>query len=264
MKSKKDDIKFSEEVEIEDDFELLELMLADTKTQSLLYNPGPYWAYKVKNAAKEIKRCGLSDFRGMTNQIGQSFADNLAIDIRNSINYSIKGKLLKLTTKIFPMNKIFSMQVKLTKDYADMNIFYTQELLQMKEKTRELINKYSIPYSLLGNCVYKAKIDDNDISIHYINILEQHDNISEQVNFNNAKSIFEIGPGFGINIHLLLENYKNIKKVLYLDIPPNLYVGTQYLKAFYKKSVSDYRDLKDLNPCLLRLSRLFCSKSSFS
>ncbi|KKL50990.1 hypothetical protein LCGC14_2299960, partial [marine sediment metagenome] len=53
------------------------------------------------------------------------------------------------------------------------------------------------------------------------------------------------GGGFGANIHLLLENYKNIRKVLYLDIPPNLYVGTQYLKAFYGDAVVDFRSLRN-------------------
>jgi len=57
----------------------------------------------------------------------------------------------------------------------------------------------------------------------------------------------KLGGGFGANIHLLLENYKNIRKVLYLDIPPNLYVGTQYLKAFYGKAVFDYKALAHLD-----------------
>ena len=60
-----------------------------------------------------------------------------------------------------------------------------------------------------------------------------------------ARTVFEIGGGFGTNIHLLLENYPNIRKVVYLDIPPNLYVGTQYLKAFYGEAVFDYRNLKN-------------------
>ena len=45
----------------------------------------------------------------------------------------------------------------------------------------------------------------------------------------------------------MLENYKNIRKVLYLDIPPNLYVGTQYLKAFYGTAVLGYRSTKHLD-----------------
>jgi hypothetical protein len=33
---------------------------------------------------------------------------------------------------------------------------------------------------------------------------------------------------------------------VYLDITPNLYVGTQYLKAFYGDAVTDYRQTRDL------------------
>ena len=99
----------------------------------------------------------------------------------------------------------------------------------------------------MGKCLTKAKIDGQDLSVHYLTLLEQQDNIASRIKFSEAKSIFEIGGGFGANIHLLLENYKNIRKVLYLDIPPNLYVGTQYLKAFYGTAVFDYRTLKHLD-----------------
>jgi len=50
----------------------------------------------------------------------------------------------------------------------------------------------------------------------------------------------EIGGGFGANIHSLIENYENIRKFLYVHIHPNIYIGTQYLKAFYGTSVKDY------------------------
>ena len=73
--------------------------------------------------------------------------------------------------------------------------------------------------------------------------------------------MFEIGGGFGANIHLLLQNYKNIRKILYLDISPNLYVGTQYLKAFYSTAVFDYRGLKHLDSIKFSLDdriQIFC------
>ena len=35
-----------------------------------------------------------------------------------------------------------------------------------------------------------------------------------------------------------------MKKYLYLDIPPILYVGTQYLKHFYENEVIDYRQTR--------------------
>jgi putative sugar O-methyltransferase len=56
----------------------------------------------------------------------------------------------------------------------------------------------------------------------------------------------KLGGGFGINAHLLIENYPNIRKIIYLDIPPNLYVGTQYLKSFYGKCVKTYSETSKL------------------
>ena len=233
-------------IELKDDLELLDIMLIDSKSQPHLYHPGPYWATKAKNAANEIKRCGIADFRGSANLIGLSYADNLYIDIRNAYNHGLRRLPLWLT-KTYPLSKIYESQVRWTESYANENIIYAQEILNIKENTRVLLKKYTVPYSLLGKCLRKAEIDGHDYSIHYLNLLEQHDNIASRIKFNDAYSIFEIGGGFGTSIHLLLENYKNIRKVLYLDIPPNLYVGTQYLKAFYGTAVFDYRALKHLD-----------------
>lgn len=230
-------------IKLEDDFELLDIMLTDSKSQPPLYHPGPYWANKAKNSANEIKRCGIADFRGSANSIGLSYADNLNIDVRTAHNHGLR-RLALLLTKIYPLSKLFESQVQWTKSFANESIIYAQEMLNLKERNRQILNKYSVPPSLLGNCLRKAKIDGQDYSIHYLSLLEQHDNIASHIDFNKARSIFEIGGGFGVNVHLLLENYKNIRKVLYLDIPPNLYVGTQYLKAFYGNAVSDYRALR--------------------
>lgn len=233
-------------IELKDDIELLDMMLTDSKSQPPLYHPGPYWAATAKNAANEIKRCGIADFRGSTNLIGLSYADNLYLDIRDGYNHGLR-RIARWITKTYPLSRIYESQVRWTEAYANENISYAQEILNMNEKTRNLLEKYTLPYSLLGKCLRKVKIDGHDYSIRYLDLLEQHDNIASRIKFSGACSVFEIGGGFGTNIHLLLENYKNIRKVLYLDIPPNLYVGTQYLKAFYGDSVFNYRDLKDFD-----------------
>ena len=250
MNIQKDNARMIEEdknIKLKDDFELLDIMLADSKNQPPLYQAGPYWISMAENAASEIKRCGIADFRNSTNHIGLSFSDSLNIDVRNGYTQGWKRRLVRRLTEIFPLSKIFDSQVKWTEVYANQNIIYIQEILNLNERTRNLLEKYIVPYSLLGKCLRKAVIDGNYYSTHYLAILEKHDNLASYINFNEASSIFEIGGGFGANVHLLLENYKNIKKVLYLDIPPNLYTGTQYLKAFYGKAVYDYRSLKHLD-----------------
>ncbi len=235
--------EMDQNVELKDDFELLNLMLTDSKSQSPVYRPGPYWATKAKNAANEIRRCGISEFRGSSNLIGLSYADNLHVDVRNAYNHGLRRLALWLT-KTYPLSRIYDSQVRWTESYAAASITYAQELLNSKGQTRDLLKKYTVPYSLLGKCLRKVAIDGRDYSIHYLDLLEQHDNIASRIRFRDAYSIFEIGGGFGANIHLLLENYKNLRKVLYLDIPPNLYVGTQYLKAFYGTAVVDYEVLR--------------------
>lgn len=235
----------NQSIELNDDLELLEMMLADSKSQLSLYQPGPYWATKARNAANEIKRCGLADFRGSTNLIGLSYADNLNLDIRNTYNHGLR-RFIRWLTMTYPLRRVYDSQVRWTKSLANQSITYAQEVLNIKERSsgRNLLKKYIMPYSLVGNCLQKVVIAGHEYSIHYLNLLEQHDNVALRVRFNNLHAVFEIGGGFGTNIHLLLENYKNIRKVLYLDIPPNLYVGTQYLRAFYGTAVIDYRALK--------------------
>jgi len=243
--SKNNSIIDDQKIELKDDIYLLDLMLADSKGQNLLYLPGPYWANKSRNIRNEIKRCGIVDFRGSRNFIGRSYADNFYIDIRNSYNYGMR-RLFRLLTQIYPFSKIFESQIELTESYVHTNINYVQQILNLKRRVKDLLEKYKLPYSLLGNCLSKVMIDGKEYSIRYIELLDQHDHIASWIDFKKAHSVFEIGGGFGVNAHLLLENYNNIRKILYLDIPPNLYVGTQYLKALYGDAVRDYRLTKNL------------------
>ena len=71
--------------------------------------------------------------------------------------------------------------------------------------------------------------------------------LSKSFKFENITSFFEIGGGFGTNIHFLITNFPNIKKILYLDAVPNIYVGTEYLRHHYKDKVKDYLVLRNLD-----------------
>ena len=114
--------------EIQDDFLLLKLMIDDSRYQSSLYCPGPYWSTKIKNSMSEIKRCGIKDFRGSSNLIGVSYADNLVIDVRDAFNFGF-GKIIRWMTKLYPFGIIYDAQVKQTQNYAAESIRLSQEIL---------------------------------------------------------------------------------------------------------------------------------------
>jgi putative sugar O-methyltransferase len=61
-----------------------------------------------------------------------------------------------------------------------------------------------------------------------------------------GRVLFEIGGGFGASVHILLQNYPDLKKVLYLDIAPNLYLGTEYFRALYPSSIRHYMETNSI------------------
>ena len=195
---------------IQNDIDLLNQMMVDYDQQSGIHQAGPYWKARCDANVHDIKRLGISDFRGKSSAIGWGFTDNV---------FHESGPL-------------DGRHATILKD----------------PRTSSLIERYRIPETLIGGCLNFVEIEGRKISAHYLNLLAQHDQIAHIAGYSSASSLFEIGGGFGVNTHLVLENYPNIRKVLYLDVPPALYIGTQYLKALYGDHVKDYRAARSHSP----------------
>ena len=215
-------------------------MTADQTSAALQYRAGPYWEKKSQRAAKDIIRYGLDGFRGPDSEIATSFADSSLIDRRFTYN-SGGRKLIANILGMYPLSSIFNSQVALTQYYFDKSVLARSMFANHSEEIKHLLTDFSIPdHSNKGGSKDFSQINGNSISNHYIDLLHQHKLLSQHIDFTQANSFFEIGGGFGVNIHLLITNYPNIKKFIYLDIPPNLHVGIQYLKSFFGDSVCNY------------------------
>ena len=224
---------------------LNELIKDEKKFDRALYSSGPYWNYKNTRAILEIKKKGLNDFRGITAGIGTSFADNQVLDVRNEFN--IKGRIIGKLFSLPLLNIIFNSQVKTTKNYLDLYLKNKAIIYKKDENVLNLINKFKFDNSTNFGCVSLFKHNNKDYSCHYLEMADRINKLSQLFNFNNITSFFEIGGGFGANIHFLITNFPNIKKIIYLDAVPNIYVGTEYLRSFYKEKVKDYNELKKLD-----------------
>lgn len=232
---------------IPSDYGLLRTMVGDSKMVPAIYRPGSYWQAKTEIATREIEQFGLEDFRGSTNSIGTSYADNALIDIRGHYNYGLRLPLSFLLRKVFPFSRIFDSQVNLTKCHFQNAVGFKNIIANDSARVKELLDKFRVPSdSTRGGCLDYCEIKGEKISNHYLELLHTHDVLSKHIDFQSARSFFEIGGGFGVNVHILIENYNNIRKFIYLDIPPNLYVGTQYLKSFYGESVIAYSETRKL------------------
>ena len=224
---------------------LNELIKDEKKIDKILYSSGPYWNYKNSKAVIEIKKKGLSDFRGINAGIGTSFADNLILDIRNEFN--IKGRTIGKIFSLPLLNIIFNGQLNTTKNYIDYFIRNQAIVYQNNQNVQNLIKKFKFENTMDFGCVQSFEYLKKNYSCHYLKMAHRINELSKSFDFKNIKSFFEIGGGFGANIHFLITNFPNIKKILYLDVVPNIYVGTEYLRHHYKEKVKDYLELKNFN-----------------
>jgi putative sugar O-methyltransferase len=222
-----------------------ELIRDEKKFDKALYSSGPYWIYKNKRAVSEIKKKGLKDFRGLTSGIGTSFADNLTLDIRNELG--IKGRIIGKIFSLPILNKIFNSQLNLTQNYLNSFIKNQSIVYQMNKNVQNLINSYKFENIIDFGCIQTFEYLNKIYSCSYLGMADRVDKLSKSFDFKVTKNFFEIGGGYGANIHFLITNFSNIKKILYLDTVPNIFVGTSYLKHYFKEKVKDYIELKNLN-----------------
>ena len=222
-----------------------ELIKDEKKNNKSLYSSGPYWDYKNLRAILEIRKKGIQDFRGLTAGIGTSFSDNEVLDVRNE--YNIKGRIVGKIFSLPLLNIIFNSQLKLTKSYINSYLLNKSLVYENDKNVHDLLKKYKFENTTEFGCISSFKYLNKKYSCHYLEMADRISKLSKQFNFNDISSLFEIGGGFGANIHFLITNFPNIKKILYLDVVPNIYVGTQYLRRFYKDNIKDYSDLKNLD-----------------
>ena len=222
-----------------------ELIRDEKKNNKSLYSSGPYWDYKNSRAILEIQKKGIQDFRGLTAGIGTSFSDNEVLDVRNE--YNIKGRIVGKIFSLPILNIIFNSQLKLTKSYIHSYLLNKSLVYENDRNVHDLLKKYKFENTTEFGCISSFKYLNKKYSCHYLEMADRISKLSKEFNFNDISSLFEIGGGFGANIHFLITNFPNIKKILYLDVVPNIYVGTEYLRRFYKDNIKDYSDLKNLD-----------------
>jgi putative sugar O-methyltransferase len=227
-------------VNIEDDKVLLQKMIDTQKKVPLIYQPGPYWLQKAKRSHNELLSKGIKNFRSMDNNATQSYGDALLLDATQQYN-EVKGVLARIAKKLFPFNKFILAQKQLTRAYIEELIRAESSALNSSERVRYLVEKYKMSEGqLLGEVDRKSIVYGVMRSHHFIHMLDLFDRMTETITIVDGSTYMEIGGGFGVNVFLMVPNFPQVKKYIYVDIAPNLYVGTQFLKANFGKSVKDF------------------------
>lgn len=251
---------------MQDDTALLKRMMTDVERQPELHQFAPYWRPYSNRILKYLKRDGLASFRS-NNGVGKGFSDVLNIDpffSKHETNRNMaRAWMARFLSKLFPVNILVTNPFKALADaYIARFLFKQSQYLALRHEDvlSRFVARYPNVDTLVGNPAITFHFKDKKIGMTYLHsILTQA--FLEQRCADRVSSMMEIGGGFGANVHLLVETLPNLRKVIYLDIPPNLYIGTLYLKHFYGEAVVDYARCEEL--CEIRFAsdnslEIFC------
>jgi putative sugar O-methyltransferase len=222
---------------------LLRMMLDDETGQNGLYRPGPYWQGYQRRVLDAIERNGIERFRADA-AVGKGYADILTHDasdlwlsaggIRDRIKRALRAA--PLLHKMFDDYQLLN-ESHLGKFLSVRSLYYQERYGDwLTEAERET----PLPDSRHGGCESVIEINGKTHAAKYVELLMQICNFSDQVDFSRPRTAFEIGGGFGALSHLLLSRFHNIRKLVYLDIPPMIYIGTEYLRHHFGDAVIDY------------------------
>lgn len=226
------------QVQLMNDHRLLhEIMKKAKLTDSTdsTYSPGPYWSGKAQNAVDELKLNGLRDFRGYLNGTATSFADNPRVDVRNDLAFRSLGKPLKRILKtIQPLKNIFDSSSNIARGHFEQGLEYKNLNRSQNVNVIKILDEFRSLDTLVGSPVdvYQTQ-DGTRFSNHYLDIIQTQLNFGDEDYLKRASTFMEIGGGFGANVHVLVKRFENIRKIVYLDISPNLYVAIQYLRHHF-------------------------------
>tara|TARA_B110001452_G_scaffold140046_1_gene116382 strand:+ start:5147 stop:6157 length:1011 start_codon:yes stop_codon:yes gene_type:complete len=209
-----------------------------------------YWNRRTNKILNELEKKGLNNFRGYNSGIGIGFADHRNLDIRN-----VLGRKEKLISQIFNFKifkPIYSKQLKLTKYYSDSALIFKRFFFENSKISKNLLEKYNFDNTCNHGVLDKITYKNNEVAMLYLLMANRIDFINTKVNLNSIKSFCEIGSGFGANIHFILSNFKNIKKIICIDIFPTIFILTEYLQSIYGDRVKDYTYFKDKNEIIFK------------
>ncbi len=235
---------------IKNNHKLLNQLINDQKAQKGIYRPGPYWDEYSSRIVKALKKQGLESFRSNA-RIGKGFSDSLVfepIDLSNLV--SIKSRVYEILVSNYFVSRYFLLPYRSRiKSISDQKVMYMNKYynLEIGAWYKDFKKQNNLPNPSLENPTDVIDLCGDSIGRTYLNSYIRIYNYSYSVDFKVKNSLLEIGGGFGANVHTLIRLYPNIKKVVYLDIPPMIYIANQYLESIYKGAVLDYSDTRNSN-----------------
>lgn len=245
------------DLQVDDDLELLDLMLADMANASDLYKPTNYWSNFIYDYLPKLRNNGLKDFRRSDNLALARFItrDNIPQGativlsenrwLYNQFSIKIPGwaRLLEAASRFLTNKLHIHLGYELAPESLWRLSFAYSILAASKTNARSLMD---VQPSLYGNPEAVFEHEGKKYPFSFLKYYMHYVYCSRFVDFGKLKRVVELGSGGGQQAEVLKKYHPDLT-ILLFDIPPQGYVCEQYLKKSFPGQVESYRSTREIS-----------------
>ena len=243
--------------QVADDPALLELMLDDLRIAPRTYQPGNYWANYERLLVPELRRVGLRDFRRRRQSVVNSFGAADFTPLSAALNLHptqrdadprtrLKRLLLATAERVSPASRALGA---LSGAYVGASLQGVRRLVYEYAtwygRTNGAKPPSSFSASTAGNPEDVFTFDGQTYTTSMLQYYMQYAYCCQFMDFDAIGTVMELGGGIGKQVEVIRKLHPHLSFFLF-DIPPQLYVCEQYLRAVFPDSVVSYRQTRDM------------------
>lgn len=231
--------------QVEDRRELLIAMLADSRQVDPLWRPTAYWEPYCARMERELVRAGLRNFR-TNHRLLKGFAFG-GVPVPTLPRAAWKSAVWRMAEAAPVVSPIVAEYRRLVA--AEHRQLTKSLILHARHVLDELARSFpeiTPPKGIEAGGAEDAFVwRDRVCTAHWVAYLCRVADFYAVVPAERVRAILEIGPGLGLSTLAHLALNPHLALVVNCDIPPVLYVSTQYLRAIEGVRVVDYLDWRD-------------------
>jgi putative sugar O-methyltransferase len=239
---------------------LLDLMLADLAKAPPVFQPTNYWRRYCQQIVKELRKDGLHDFRRRRGTYMASMGatdpgptHRVLLDNRrfnNMRTQRIPGALRILKTLDSLLTDVLgdrvlhaTMLYGMTARDVERRAIEKADACARRGKARPLA---AFEASLVGSPEYVFSVEGKPITMTLIDYYLRYAYCSRFIDFEDLRVFVELGSGSGRQAEIIAKLHPRIAYFCF-DLPPQLYVAEQYLKAVFGRRVVSYEDCRNMS-----------------
>ena len=232
---------------LQDDPDLLEAMLEDMRRAHPLYQPTQYWQYYFDPTVAYLKKHGLNKFRSESGGILSTFGATDLHPLRTCANAYAHLEEDKLR-----LHQFLDV-LEVAAQFPDLNILPFDLSLNDLDMTAYRISALQgkacgaqplemAEASLVGDPEYYFTVEGRTYTHSFLFYYWRYCYCCLFCDFNKIDTIVELGPGAGKQVEVIKKLHPHLTFYL-LDLAPQLYVCSQYLRALFPDCTLPYSTL---------------------